>query len=260
MDSFSSSASTDQNENGSISSNLQSSEGTNASQSLEQETVQNIEPTQPEIASQNVEQDISETKEVSSLLQPLDKRHPNYDKAQWFALHVLSGQESKVRDALLKRLKPNEMVDSVHEVIVPTERVSEIKRNKRIETERKLYPGYVFILANLLDENKKIIEKTWYYLRETQGVLGFADGQKPIPMRNSEVEAMLAQLKASEENVIPKTAFSVGDKVKVGDGPFQNQDGLVEEVYPEKGRLLVSVSIFGRSTPVELEYWQVEKT
>lgn len=198
--------------------------------------------------------------EISPWLQPLADRHANYDKAQWFALHVLSGQESKVKDALLKRLKANEMVDSLHEVIVPTERVSEVKRNKKIETERKLYPGYVFILANLLDENKKIVEKTWYYIRETQGVLGFADGQKPIPMRNHEVEAMLAQMKSSDEKVMPKTAFAVGDKVKVSDGPFQNQDGLVEEVYPEKGRLLVSVSIFGRSTPVELEYWQVEKT
>ena len=198
--------------------------------------------------------------EVSPWLQPLANRHANYSKAQWFALHVLSGQESKVKEALLKRLKTNEMVDSLHEVIVPTERVSEVKRNKKIETERKLYPGYVFILANLIDENKKIIEKTWYYIRETQGVLGFADGQKPIPMRTHEVEAMLAQMKVSDEQVMPKTAFSVGDKVKVSDGPFQNQDGLVEEVYPEKGRLLVSVSIFGRSTPVELEYWQVEKT
>lgn len=198
--------------------------------------------------------------EISPWLQPLADRHANYDKGQWFALHVLSGQESKVKDALLKRLKANEMVDSLHEVIVPTERVSEVKRNKKIETERKLYPGYVFILANLLDENKKIVEKTWYYIRETQGVLGFADGQKPIPMRNHEVEAMLAQMKSSDEKVMPKTAFAVGDKVKVSDGPFQNQDGLVEEVYPEKGRLLVSVSIFGRSTPVELEYWQVEKT
>lgn len=213
-------------------------------------------PEMPE--SHAVEGEASEP--ISPWLQPIEKRHANYNKAQWFALHVLSGQESKVKDALLKRLRANEMVDSLHEVIVPTERVSEVKRNKKIETERKLYPGYVFVLANLLDENKKVIEKTWYYLRETQGVLGFADGQKPIPMRANEVEAMLAQMKASDERVIPKTAFSVGDKVKVGDGPFQNQDGLVEEVYPDKGRLLVSVSIFGRSTPVELEYWQVEKT
>ncbi|MEZ5405920.1 MAG: transcription termination/antitermination protein NusG [Verrucomicrobiia bacterium] len=255
MDSFSSQTSTDQNEN-MPAPNLGAAEEPNPTQSAAQE----ILPDATQEIEQQAAQEVPEQKEVSSILQPLDKRHPSYDKAQWFALHVLSGQENKVRDALLKRLKANEMVDSLHEVIVPTERVSEIRRNKKIETERKLYPGYVFILANLLDDNKKIIEKTWYYLRETQGVLGFADGQKPIPMRNSEVEAMLAQIKASEEHVIPKTAFSVGDKVKVGDGPFQNQDGLVEEVYPEKGRLLVSVSIFGRSTPVELEYWQVEKT
>lgn len=222
---------------------------------------ENLEATQNSSGNSPAEEaKVSVAEETSPWLVPLEKRHANYNKAQWFALHVLSGQEGKVKEALLKRLKANEMVDSLHEVIVPTERVSEVKRNKKIETERKLYPGYVFILANLLDENKKIIEKTWYYVRETQGVLGFADGQKPIPMRNNEVEAILAQMKTSDERVMPKTAFSVGDKVKVCDGPFQNQDGVVEEVYPEKGRLLVSVSIFGRSTPVELEYWQVEKT
>ena len=186
--------------------------------------------------------------------------HPNFHTAKWFALHALSGQEGKVRESLLKRLKPEEMGDAVHEVIVPTQRVAEIKRNKKIEVERKLYPGYVFVKANLIDEENKIVERVWYYLRDTPGVLGFADGQTPIPMREGDVEAVLAQVKAGEDRVMPRVAFAIGDTVKVGDGPFQNQDGKVEEVYPDRGRLLVSVTIFGRSTPVELEYWQVEKT
>ncbi len=190
---------------------------------------------------------------------PEEPRHPNYEKAQWFALHALSGQEYRVREHLMRRRKTEELADVIHEIVIPTERVSEVKRNKKIETERKLYPGYVFVLANLLDDDNNIVERTWYSLRETPGVIGFADGQRPIPMRIGEVEAMLAQMKASEERVIPKTKFAVGDRVKVGDGPFLNQDGAVEEVYPDKGRLLVSVNIFGRSTPVELEYWQVEK-
>ncbi len=151
------------------------------------------------------------------------------------------------------------MGDALHEVVVPTERISEVKRNRKIETERKLYPGYVFVKANLLDAAGKVIERTWYYLRETNGVIGFADGQKPVPMRIGEVEQMLAQIRTGEERVVPKVEFAAGDKVKVGDGPFANQDGLVEEVYPDRGRLLVSVSIFGRSTNVEMEYWQVEK-
>ncbi len=187
-------------------------------------------------------------------------RHPNFAKAQWFAMHALSGQETKVRDSMMKRLKAEEMADMLHEVVIPTERVQEVKRNKKIETERKLYPGYVFVLANLLDDDGKIIERTWYYLKDTPGVIGFADGQHPIPMRQAEVDAMLAQMKAGEDRVMPKTAFAPGDRVKVSDGPFQNQDGIVETVHPDKGRLEVSVSIFGRSTLVELEYWQVEKT
>ena len=188
-----------------------------------------------------------------------EPRHPNVAKAHWFVLKAMSGQEDKVRKSILKRLKQEEMTHLVHEVVVPTERVSEVKRNKKIETERRLYPGYVFVHANLYDDDKKLIERTWYYLRETEGVMGFVDGDKPVPMRQSDVDAILAQMKQGEDHVVPKAAFLVGDKVKVGDGPFLNQDGLVEEVSPETGRLKVSVNLFGRNTIVDLEYWQVEK-
>lgn len=188
------------------------------------------------------------------------ERHPNAEKAHWFAIHILSGQEHKVKESLLRRLQQEEMTPYIHEVVVPTQRVSEVKKSKRVETERRLYPGYVFVLANLLDENNNIIEKTWYYIRETPGVIGFADGQRPVPMRQKEIEGILSQMRQGEEKVVPKTHFEVGDKVKVGDGPFQNQDGVVESIDQERGKLQVSVSIFGRSTLVELEYWQVEKT
>jgi transcriptional antiterminator NusG len=181
-------------------------------------------------------------------------------EAQWFAVHVLSGQEHKVKESLLRRIDQEEMRDYLLDVIVPTERVSEVKKSKKVESERRLFPGYVFIHARLLDENNQIIEKTWYYIRETQGILGFADGQRPVPMRKKETEAILSQIKQGEEKVIPKTHFEIGDKVKVGDGPFQNQDGVVEAIDQDRGKLQVSVSIFGRSTLVELEYWQVEKT
>jgi transcriptional antiterminator NusG len=179
---------------------------------------------------------------------------------QWYALHVLSGQEKKVKESLERRSKTEEMGDLVREVVIPTERVSEVKRGKKIESERKLHPGYVYINMTLRDEEKKLVDRTWYFIRETNGVIGFADGDNPQPIRAIEVDTMLGQMREREEKVLPKVAFSVGDKVKVGDGPFQNQEGLIEGVDMERGRLKVSVNMFGRSTSLELEYWQVDKT
>jgi transcriptional antiterminator NusG len=179
---------------------------------------------------------------------------------QWYALHVLSGQEKKVKESLERRSKTEEMGDLIREVVIPTERVSEVKRGKKIESERKLHPGYVYVNMHLRDEEKKLVERTWYFVRETNGVIGFADGDNPQPIRASEVETMLGQMREREEKVLPKVAFSIGDKVKVGDGPFQNQEGLIEAVDMERGKLKVSVNMFGRSTSLELEYWQVDKT
>ena len=179
---------------------------------------------------------------------------------QWYALHVLSGQEKKVKESLERRAKTDEMGDLIREVVIPTERVSEVKRGKKIESERKLHPGYVYINMYLRDEEKTLVERTWYFVRETNGVIGFADGDNPQPIRPSEVETMLGQMREREEKVLPKVAFAIGDKVKVGDGPFQNQEGLIEGVDMERGKLKVSVNMFGRSTSLELEYWQVDKT
>jgi transcriptional antiterminator NusG len=179
---------------------------------------------------------------------------------QWFVIHVLSGQEQKVHDNLVKRIKTEEMGDLVYEVLIPTERVSEIKRGKKTETTRKFFPGYLIANMHLLDENNQLVDRTWYFIRETPGVIGFAGTKdRPIPMRDSEVQSMLAQMREREDKVQPKLSFEVGETVKVADGPFQNQSGVVEEIDPERGKLRVSVSIFGRSTKVELEYWQVER-
>jgi transcriptional antiterminator NusG len=181
-------------------------------------------------------------------------------KDQWFVVHVLSGQENKVRDNIEKRVKKEEMGDVVFEVLVPTERVSEIKRGKKSETTRKFFPGYLIVNMHLLDEENQLVGRPWYFIRETPGVIGFAGTKdRPIPMRQSEVENMLAQMREREEKVKPKVSFEVGETVKVADGPFQNQSGIVEEIDPERGKLRVSVTIFGRATPVELEYWQVER-
>jgi transcriptional antiterminator NusG len=181
-------------------------------------------------------------------------------KDQWYVVHVLSGLENKVHDNLVKRIKTEEMSDLVYEVLVPTERVSEIKRGKKTETTRKFFPGYLIVNMHLLDENNQLMDRTWYFIRETPGVIGFAGTKdRPIPMRDSEVQSMLSQVREREDKVKPKVSFEVGETVKVADGPFQNQSGVVEEIDPTRGKLLVSVSIFGRSTPVELEYWQVER-
>ncbi|HBZ85238.1 MAG TPA: transcription termination/antitermination protein NusG [Verrucomicrobia subdivision 6 bacterium] len=180
-------------------------------------------------------------------------------EARWFAVHVLSGQETNVKRHMLSRIKTEELGEVVQEVIIPTERISEIKRGKKVETERKLYPGYIFVKMELYDAEKKLHEVPWYFVKETPGVLGFADGDRPTPMKPDEVEGMLSQIRDKEEKITPKIIFAVGDRVKVGDGPFQSQEGVVEEVDSERGRVRVAVSIFGRSTPVELEYWQVER-
>lgn len=152
------------------------------------------------------------------------------------------------------------MGDYVFEVLIPTERVQEIKRGKKTETTRKFFPGYLIVNMHLLGDENQLVEKTWYFIRGTDGVLGFAGTKdRPSPMRPKEVEALLAQVHEREDSIKPKISFEVGDKVKVADGPFQNQNGVVEEIDPERGKLRVSVTIFGRDTPVDLEYWQVEK-
>ncbi len=180
---------------------------------------------------------------------------------QFFVVHVLSGQEQKIHDNIQKRIKTEEMEDVIFDVLIPTERVQEIKRGKKTETTRKFFPGYIIVNMHLLTEDNALVDRSWYFIRESTGVIGFAgsSNDRPIPMRRKEVEGMLAQMKEREESVKPKIEFEVGDKVKVADGPFQNQNGVVEEIDPERGKLRVSVSIFGRETPVELEYWQVEK-
>ena len=186
--------------------------------------------------------------------------HALAGKDQWYVVHVLSGQENKVRDNIEKRVKTEEMGDVIFEVLVPTERVSEIKRGKKSETTRKFFPGYLIANMHLLDDEGQLIGRTWYFIRETLFVIFFAGTKdRPIPMRQAEVDNMLAQMREREEKVKPKVSFEVGETVKVADGPFQNQSGVVEEIDPERGKLRVSVTIFGRATPVELEYWQVER-
>ena len=178
---------------------------------------------------------------------------------QWFIIQTLSGQEHKVKESIEKRIKTEEMQDYVKEVMVPMEKVVDVRGGKKTVTSRKLWPGYVFVDMVLLDDGRRVIEKPWYFIRETQGVIGFLS-DPPQPTPTAEVDAIKAQISASEETEKPKVNFAVGETIKINNGPFLNFSGVIEEIDTERGKLKVTVNIFGRNTPVELEYWQVEKT
>lgn len=178
---------------------------------------------------------------------------------QWFVLHTLSGQEMKVRESIERRIKQEEMQDYIDQVLIPTEKVSEVKQGRKTTTTRKFYPGYVLVHMCLYNDQRGLMEKTWYFTQQTPGIIGFVGGERPVPLRPEEVENILRQIEEKKEKVKPKVVFEPGETVKITDGPFLNFNGVIEEVDPDRGKLKVSVSIFGRSAPVELEYWQVER-
>jgi transcriptional antiterminator NusG len=181
-------------------------------------------------------------------------------KHQWFVLHTLAGQEQKVRDTINRRIKTDEMESYINEVLLPMEKVVEVRGGKKTVTTRKLHPGYVYIEMILLDEGKRPLEKPWYFVKDIQGVIGFVGGERPMEVTAEEIATIKEQISESEDAERPKVSFEVGETVKINDGPFLNFTGVIEEVEPDKGKLKVTVDIFGRKTPVELEYWQVEKS
>lgn len=178
---------------------------------------------------------------------------------EWFVIHTLTGQEMKVRESVRRRLKQEEMEDYIDDVIVPTEKVSEVRRGVKSTATRKFFPGYVIVHMCLYDEDRQIIEKAWHFVKDTPGTIGLIGGSKPVALSQHEVDVLLAQVEDKKEKVKPKVEFDPGETVKITDGPFLNFSGVVEEVDPNRGKLKVSVAIFGRSAPVELEYWQVER-
>jgi len=171
---------------------------------------------------------------------------------KWYVLQVLSGQEQRVKEALEERIRLNEMGEQVSQVLIPTQAVQEIRAGKKRVTTRKFFPGYVLVELDLNDD-------TWQLIKRTQGVIGFLGGDHPTPLSTAEVADMFNQLAASKDKVAPRVSFTKGDRVKINDGPFINFNGVVDTVDEERGKLGVSVSVFGRTTPVELEYWQVER-
>lgn len=182
------------------------------------------------------------------------------NKNQWYVVHVLSGQENKVRERIMRDAQDQELGDCVFDALVPMETVSEVRKGKKTESRRKFFPGYIIVNMNLFDETNQLIDKSWYFIKEMDGVIGFAGTKdRPVPMRAREVEALLSQMREREDSVRPSITFEVGDTVRVADGPFESQSGIVEEIDAERGKLRVAVTIFGRSTPVDLEFWQVER-
>jgi transcriptional antiterminator NusG len=179
--------------------------------------------------------------------------------AQWFALHTLSGQEQKVKTYIEKFKTAEELDEFVFEVMLPTETVSEVKAGKKSTKVRKLYPGYVFIQMRLYDEERKVLNRPWYFVKEAGGVIGFVGGEHPAPLRQAEIDEIKSRIEAASGKEVPKVVYAVGEEVKINDGPFMNLTGRIDEIDPDRGKLKVSVSIFGRFTPVELEYWQVER-
>jgi len=177
---------------------------------------------------------------------------------QWFVIRVQSGREETVRETLEKRKKAFGLEEKIGRTLVPTEQISEIKSGQKRVREKKIYPGYVFVETQV-DEAGELERDVWYLIRETPGVGDFIGSyRKPVPMHQHDVDKLLGEAEKKEEAPKLKIDFQVGDTVTIREGAFQNFDGVVEEVIPAKGLVKVTITIFGRPTPVELEYWQVE--
>jgi transcriptional antiterminator NusG len=173
--------------------------------------------------------------------------------SRWYVIHVYSGFEKKVATAVREQAEQKGLADRFEEILVPTEEVVEVKRGAKVSSERKIFPGYVLIKMDLDDE-------TWHLVKNTAKVTGFLGGRgRPSPISEAEAARIMRQVQEGVERPKPSITFDVGEQVRVSDGPFTSFNGVVEEVDEEKSRLKVAVSIFGRATPVELEYSQVEK-
>jgi transcriptional antiterminator NusG len=171
---------------------------------------------------------------------------------KWYGVHTYSSFENKVRLNLLESIKNESMESFFEEILIPCETVVELKKGEKKTSSRKFFPGYILVKMELTDE-------TWHLVKETAKVTGFVGGNTPFPIADEEVNKITKRMEEGAEKPRPKVLFEVGETVRVVDGPFLNFSGVVEDVKPDKGKLRVTVTIFGRATPVELEFMQVEK-
>ena len=171
---------------------------------------------------------------------------------KWYVVHTYSGFENKVRLSVQEQFRSSGLEEKLGDIVVPTEQVVEVKGGKKRTSSRKFFPGYILIEMEC-DEN------TWYLVKNTPKVTGFLGGNTPSPLSDSEVQNVVKQMRGEVEKPKPKVEFEKGENIRVIDGPFVNFTGVIDEVHPDRGKLKVMVSIFGRTTPVELEMLQVEK-
>lgn len=172
---------------------------------------------------------------------------------KWYVIHTQTGAEEKAKAGLESRMASTDLKNYVGEIVVPTEQVSEIRGGKKRITSRKFFPGYILVKMEMTKES-------WYLVKTTPGITGFiGPGRRPTPISEDEVFSIIRRTEDTETKPSPKITFDIGEAVRISEGPFANFNGSVMEVYPDRGKLKVSVSIFGRSTLVEMEYWQVEK-
>lgn len=189
-------------------------------------------------------------------------------KKQWFVVHTLTGQELKAQRSMLARIRLERMEEYIGRCEIPTERVSEKKNGKKRTITKRVFPGYLICELALYDESrdldengrKAIYERTWKFLRETPGIIGFVGGERPIPLKQSEVDAILND-KPSGSPAVERQHLdvSINETVKINDGAFSGLVGIVSMVDPDKGKLKVEVNIFSRKVQVDVEYWQIEK-
>ena len=173
---------------------------------------------------------------------------------RWYVVHVFSGSEKRMAQSIMEQAEQNGLQDLIAEVLVPTEEVVEVRRGTKVAAEKKFFPGYVLVKMELNDAS-------WSLVQSQPRVTGFLGGKgKPVPITNQEAERLIKQIDEGVDRPRSALSFDIGESVRVTEGPFQSFNGIVEEADDEKERLKVSVSIFGRSTPVELEYSQVEKS
>jgi len=172
---------------------------------------------------------------------------------RWYVIHTQTGHEERVKRTLENRAVQHNMQDKIAQILIPTEKVAEIKAGKKKISNRKFFPGYVLV-------EMQMTEDSWYLVKDTPGVSGFiGSGRKPLPLRDEDVVNIVQRAEEKKEKPTPKVIFEKGENVRIKEGPFINFNGTIDEVNPNKGKLKVMVAIFGRTTPVELEYWQVER-